>query len=95
MTVPAVTYTEQPTMLLEEAPLELGQVVTSLQVPDITCPRCGGPVTFVNQRPPGRTGYSAMVLLHCQRNGCPTWELRVEWITCGQPPSTPTPAKEC
>lgn len=82
------------TRTLIEAPFEHGQQVTHLQVPDISCPKCGGPVEYVNDRPPGVTGYGAMVLLRCPGRGCPTWELRVEWVTCGKPPIPPAPLEE-
>lgn len=82
------------TALMQETPFTPDQPVRAIQIPDVSCPRCGGELHYVNDRPPGATGYSSMVLLHCPRKGCPTWELRVEWITCGQPPSTPRTLEE-
>lgn len=78
-------------MMFAEAPLRAGEVVESLHVPDVSCPRCGGPLEYVNDRPPGVTGYSTMVLLGCRHRGCPTWELRIEFITTGAPPTLPKP----
>ena len=78
---------------LVEVPFELDAPVESIQIPDVSCPRCGGGLFYVNGRSPGASGYAAMVLLRCARTPCPTWELRVELITCGAPPAAPRPLK--
>ena len=71
-------------MRLLETAFERGQRVAAVQIPDVSCPRCGGPLSFVNARPPGATGLHAMALFACPDATCTRlhgdWELRVELI---------------
>jgi len=60
---------------------------------ELCCPKCGAELEHVNGRPPGNPGYTATAIARCPRPQCPEWELRVELITCGNPPPLPAPMK--